>query len=284
MRIASRLETEPSCRARWARAARLLVCGYTVALVACSPFEAQTPAEIVEAGAPDAGALVDGADAGSGANERCTLEGSVLALGFDDVDGSRVTDTSGASNHGTVFDGSIVDGVYGKAIAFGAEGASVRVANSPSLDVWGDEFRLAFWINADPLSTLSDEVVITKPWTSGSMESPFHQFAVEIDSNGKDSIDLFIGGGDGVHTMLGFPMPRERWAHIAFTLAKRGAKGYLDGALRTDATSVPIVSRGTDLLLGVDAIQQQPFHGKLDDVRIYQRALSKDEIACLARR
>jgi hypothetical protein len=39
-----------------------------------------------------------------------------------------------------------------------------------------------------------------------------------------------------------------------------------------------IESRGHDLLIGVDAVQRQPFKGKIDDIRIYRRAMTPAEI------
>lgn len=280
----------------WERggALRWLAC-CLLALSACTPFSADAPAEVGDAGALDAGPVVDGAAPPDGGGEQldaavaCTLAGAVLALGFDDAAGTQLTDSSGASNHGTRVGAVPVPGVYGNGLAFGSPGAgstSVRVPNSTSLDIGGQSFTLAFWIHTDPPFRSADEVVLGKPWTSGSMQEPFYQFGVETSTReGVKTIDLFVGQAEGAKRLLGMPMALEKWVHIAFVLGGSVAWGYLDGAPRAQQSSPPpIVPRGTELILGLDAIGQQPFLGKLDDVRIYNRALSPEEIACLARR
>jgi len=56
-------------------------------------------------------------------------------------------------------------------------------------------------------------------------------------------------------------------------------KGYLDGVLRIQApASTDIQARGIGLRIGVDGLFQQGYTGKLDDLRIYNRALTQAEV------
>ncbi|MBN9167235.1 MAG: hypothetical protein BGO98_32355 [Myxococcales bacterium 68-20] len=296
MRTACRFQTDASRRepSDRPRALRRLASFFLLALPACTPFSAEPPAEVGDAGAIDAGPVVDGAAPPDGGGVQvdaavsCTLDGAVLALGFDETAGTQLSDSSGASNHGTRVGAMTVPGVHGSALQFGSAGAgstSVRVPNSTSLDLGGPAFTLAFWIYADAPFPSADEVVLGKPWTSGSMERPYYQFGVEIDTDGSKNIDLFVGTEGGEKRFLGMPMDLEKWVHIAFVLGDSVGWGYLDGVPRAQQSAPPlIVQRGTELILGLDALGQQPFLGKLDEVRIYNRALSAEEVACLARR
>jgi hypothetical protein len=69
------------------------------------------------------------------------------------------------------------------------------------------------------------------------------------------------------------------WTHVAYTYDGISVKGYLDGVLKINAAaSTAIQARGIPLHIGVDSLYQQGFTGKLDDLRIYNRALSAAEI------
>jgi hypothetical protein len=60
-------------------------------------------------------------------------------------------------------------------------------------------------------------------------------------------------------------------------------KGYLDGIekLSTAATGSIASRPTTDLRLGVDGVSAQPYKGKMDDLRIYARALAPAAIIAM---
>ena len=70
------------------------------------------------------------------------------------------------------------------------------------------------------------------------------------------------------------------WSHLAVTYDNTALRLYVNGTLvATTAVSGPIpVSTGV-LRMGGNSIWGEWFSGKLDDVRIYNRALSAGEIA-----
>ena len=69
------------------------------------------------------------------------------------------------------------------------------------------------------------------------------------------------------------------WTHVAFTFDGTTVKGYLDGNLTLQASvSAAIQARGTALRIGADGALQQGYRGLLDDLRIYNRALTSLEI------
>jgi hypothetical protein len=88
--------------------------------------------------------------------------------------------------------------------------------------------------------------------------------------------------------------PTGNWQHCAVTTDADGTRIYLNGGLIATNTNFMIntITTGTDLAIGVDVAPSgiapyvdgnvSYFDGVLDDVRIYDRALSASEIATLA--
>jgi len=90
-----------------------------------------------------------------------------------------------------------------------------------------------------------------------------------------------------VGVSIAVPLAYEagKWQHLACTLdqASRTGRVYLDGALReAGSTTSYVADENTPLKIGSYETPETKFHGTLDDVRIYDRALSETEIAALA--
>ncbi len=104
------------------------------------------------------------------------------------------------------------------------------------------------------------------------------------------------GGGDGVISFAvavacKFPravttatVPPGSWHHVAGTFDGKRITVYIDGSQAATATAKGSISpsAGTNLLVGADPIDPAAkFTGAVDEVRVYQRALSAAEIAAL---
>jgi hypothetical protein len=67
--------------------------------------------------------------------------------------------------------------------------------------------------------------------------------------------------------------------HFAWTYDGAEVRGYIDGALHaTIAAPGAIPSRQGPLVVGADGSLAQLFGGRVDDLRIYRRALTAAEI------
>ena len=89
------------------------------------------------------------------------------------------------------------------------------------------------------------------------------------------------------------PPPPGRWFHAAFTHDGVGTtRLYVDGALVADSRGHPLDPSPVDtpITIGAGRFSRYPqqlrqhFDGALDDLRVYDRPLSPDEIAALAAR
>jgi hypothetical protein len=105
--------------------------------------------------------------------------------------------------------------------------------------------------------------------------------------------DLLILQSAAWHVTLAVPYsyPSGRWVHVAGVLGRdRRARIYLDGReVKSKRTGLPPTERASTPLIiggGVNAADQvsvgERFEGALDELLVYDRALSPDELAALA--
>lgn len=265
----------------------LALAALAVGASGCSSFsasdEGHADAGVSDGGLPDASV----ADAATPEGGSQPSSGLVLAFDFEDATATAAADSSGRGNDGTVFGGRRVPGVRGNALALAGSvdgNVSVSVPSSTSLDIGGTELTIAFWIEIALPLPAHDEVVLGKLWTAGVMEPPYYQYGVELNVNSK-SLRLFTGTDASSTPPVDVTPAFGSWMHVAFVVGGGTATGYLNGGVGPSAPMTgPITKRGNALSIGVDAVGEQPFTGRLDEVRIFERALRAEEIAQLAAR
>jgi hypothetical protein len=206
--------------------------------------------------------------------------GLVAAYSFDEGKGTTVADASGNGNTGTLKNGPTwTAGKYGSALSFDGVNDYVVVPNSTSLNISGKQITISLWVNITDRGG-PDMVLLGKPWFSGSMTYPYYQYGIEFDANGAKTIDFYFGDTTG--TLRGPYSVKPSvgvWTHVAFTYDGTNVKGYRNGVQQLSVPATQsIQARGKSLLLGVDAAIGQAFQGKIDQVRIYKRALTASEI------
>ena len=78
--------------------------------------------------------------------------------------------------------------------------------------------------------------------------------------------------------------PTNTWQHIAITYHPSGAKLYLNGEVVAETVNSLYLPSSTDLFIGhgMTGSNVYPLKGEVDDLRIYSRALSPQEIARIA--
>jgi hypothetical protein len=211
----------------------------------------------------------NGEDASGGEND-CQINGPVLAA-----------DRLGRPNRAYRFDG--VD----DEMACGVD--------RPGLDITG-ALTIAAWFNADASSlTTSNRALISKGLFSGNAASRAYTLLLQNQDQsgsglcGQTRSATFIISQDGVVSPTGgtacgaTAFQPNTWHHAAgvFQPGARVAV-YIDGALSFENTAnVPtqILNVDRSLRLGINGTVV--FQGVLDEVRIYDRALSATEIVAL---
>jgi hypothetical protein len=213
--------------------------------------------------------------------ERIAPAGLIGAYDFDEATGTTTADGSTSGNDGTLTGGaSFVAGHSGTGVAF--DGLTGRVALSADLsaDLGGDS-TVAFWINT---TQAGNDDVFLAPGVIG------------IDAAGIEN-DIFWGwltsaghigvqAGDTPGAASATPINDGQWHFVAMTRnADSGrVKVYVDGELSGSALSAPGQRTAPVANIGrIDDAGGAPTHfdGTLDQLRLFSRVLTADQILAL---
>ncbi len=183
--------------------------------------------------------------------------GLVALYTFDD---GTATDFSGSGNNGTINGATAVAGKVGaKALSFDGND-NVIIPHSDSLSP--NDFTISFWINSTNANT---QRVIEKT----------DSYLIRYSGGGTGGMQIIKG--------IFFdskPVQTGIWTHVTFTGDATGYKWYVNGSLSTqDSRPWVGASGGNNPLTFGGSID--PYTGLLDDVRIYNRAISAGEVASL---
>jgi hypothetical protein len=194
-------------------------------------------------------------------------------------------------NHGTSHNGAgfTADAEVGSAFAFDGVDDFVKVPASSSLGVGaGGGFTIETWVK-------TSDVVSWQPlveWNNGGAYGVHLWLNVDVDGlTGGGGIYANIVGTDGAEHRIGSGAARLQpnvFHHVALTFDKASGATqlYLDGVPTGKPKTFPGVTPQTsyDLYLGRRPGGGSPvtqFSGALDEVSIYDRALSREEVAVI---
>lgn len=194
---------------------------------------------------------------------------------FDEGTGSIAGDVSGRDNHGMVMGGAKwTEGIIGGALHLDGTDDFVSIPNESMFDLTGS-VTVSAWIQVESF---------TKPWqsivTKGDRAWRLHR-ANETKCAGFACSDL---SRDQVGDLYGKrDVDDGKWHHIAGVLDETKMSIFVDGALDASMNASTNISvNDYAVLIGANAqATGRLFHGLLDDVRIYDRALSVAELRAL---
>ncbi len=200
--------------------------------------------------------------------------------------GSVVADSSGLGNHGTAFGSPVrVPGVSGQGLALDGLDDFVEIADSASLNPASALTISAWWFSTSFSGSGSDPIV-DKGASCHCYPYYQYQLGVSGDRYAYPSSFSFIAAAGGLPggagTVLRF-YTVGRWYHIVGTYDGSEARMYVDGVL-VDQNPVTgqIVSYGKPVRFGrFNNLGQFYLPGVIDEIRVYDRALSADEAALL---
>ena len=210
--------------------------------------------------------------------------GLVLYLPFDkpDQDG-LVHDESGAGNDGHVFGAQwVADGKFGGAYQFHITNLTDRIVIPNSDTLNPDHITVSAWIKAADRDGFWNRIA-DKDYRNGyclDLGGDFHgkshrgRLQVETSRGSSESNRVFND---------------NRWHHVAATFDGQKLCFYIDGVGggRLVRNPGPLKKNGWDLCIGNSVVDYGTgeflaFDGLIDEVRIYNRALSPDEVKALA--
>jgi formylglycine-generating enzyme required for sulfatase activity len=187
------------------------------------------------------------------------------------------TDVTGNGHDGT-FQGNaatVASGPFGNAFSF--DGSGDYIAIGDELDMATSDFTLAAWINGDP--TMNDwGRIFDKGYASG--------YAFGKRSNTTNiAFEYLASGSQGNAFGTTSSLIDNTWHHVALIKSGTTVAIYADGAVENSETvSGGIQNTANPLLIGFNPGEgiMGYWKGLLDELRIYDRALTPAEIALLA--
>src|SRR5258706_519604 len=181
-----------------------------------------------------------------------------------------VTDTYGSAsqtlnNFITVGNGCAPDTVPGMALSL--DGVTGFAAAAP-LNLNSNQLTITAWIK--PAGPQNDWAGLV--FTRGGISTS--GFSIKSDNEIRYHWD-----GHHWDVPTGLYVPDNQWSHIAYVVAPNYIRGYVNGYFFQESVTVPPDEFDSNLLFGYDACcGERHFKGLIDEVAVYNRPLSQDEI------
>ncbi|MCI0400484.1 MAG: fibronectin type III domain-containing protein, partial [Gammaproteobacteria bacterium] len=207
--------------------------------------------------------------------------GLVAAYGFDEGSGTAVSDASGNSNSGTLTGATwTTEGKYGSAIVFDGVDDFVSLPNSVSLGLTSSAtFSAWIFATADPAD---DAAIISKAGGPGnrgwqiktSPDTGQHAYAVEVAIKKNSIVQR--------HSVIARQL--NAWHHVAgvYDASSQTLDIYVDGVVSNGPLSgtIPTAQRNSTVRAEIGRRPDGGFYfsGRIDEVRVYERALTPAEI------
>jgi hypothetical protein len=206
---------------------------------------------------------------------------------FNEGTSTRATDFSGNGNHGTFSNianpptvtSGWTNGKRSKALALDDSNDLVTVQNSPSLENTTSTFTATFWFKSNGFADFQD--IVSKSDGSNCQWC--------ISANASNDLDFFFSDASTlVHNMCtGCNLSANQWHHIGITYdaAANAIVWYVNGSVVADNNAnetTNMTSKTYDVIFG-EAVSGEECNCVLDELRIYNRVLTGNELASLSR-
>ncbi|MCH6259096.1 discoidin domain-containing protein [Puniceicoccaceae bacterium K14] len=199
---------------------------------------------------------------------------------FDSVSSSIVYDSGAYGNDGTRNGGTVISGNTGDAMDFDGVNDDIDLP-AAAFSTISDEITISMWVNGDGSQPASDTIfraVDSNGYRVLNIHLPWSNSNVYWDAgnNGTSSYDRIQGGTVSSNF-------EGSWNHWVFV--KNATSGdmviYLNGSVFQSGTGKTQTMSGiTNVRLG-SAITNQYYSGAIDEVVIYDIALSASEVSAL---
>ncbi|PIZ47415.1 hypothetical protein COY32_01735, partial [candidate division WWE3 bacterium CG_4_10_14_0_2_um_filter_41_14] len=201
---------------------------------------------------------------------------------MDEVSGSYAYDRSGNGNTGTATGTTVVTGKLGRGRDFNGTSDVVSISDSTSLDITPN-ITISTWVKLDSVSASYQNFVAKR----GSGGFPSNYFLRTGGSNNSDPDEIQFGYYNGSYRVVSTTtanLTTGNWYHVVATHDNSSEKVYINGVQystvwRWGTSSTSLLADNETLAIGRGGSMNGEYtDGTIDDVRIYNRALSPSEI------
>ncbi len=200
---------------------------------------------------------------------------------FDEATGTTAADASGNANHGTFVGSGATHStvlpptscfVNTHSVQFDGSGSHVEIADNATMDP-PSAISISFWMNPDTVTNGYQHVVFKQGPVVTSYGVWLANDHIYMEDNDNSIRSLTSNA----------TVTAGAWHYITVTYDGATQKLYIDGAL-DNSQSLPGITlsyMNSPVKIGAGDYNN-PFAGYIDDLRIYNRALTDPEIADLA--
>ncbi|MES2216237.1 MAG: LamG domain-containing protein, partial [Patescibacteria group bacterium] len=192
---------------------------------------------------------------------------------FDDGSGTTAADASATSNSASLGGGvSFVTNspkIGTGAVQFSGSG-HITIPSSSSYNFGTGDFTVAFWVKTPGLPPNENNNNVEGYFALG----------------GVSGITMYVKAGElreyvgGTQLIDYADVTDDGWHHVVLTRSSGTVTGYIDSAAHPLGTAAgDVSSAGTVILLGSTYDGSYPAIGRMDDVRVYNRALTSGEVS-----
>jgi fibronectin type 3 domain-containing protein len=203
--------------------------------------------------------------------------GLVAAYSFNEGTGTTVTDLSGNNNTGTISGATWTTGKYGGALRFNGSNNYIDLANPTSLRLTGS-MTLSAWILAMANPPDDGQIIAKSNSSAGwqlktSPDTGPHTFGIAISASSNSHVQRYSNTVRALNT----------WYHVAgvYNATARTLDIYVNGVLDDGVLSGTVPASQYNSSVNTNIGRRSGgfyFNGIIDEVRIYNRALSQTEI------
>lgn len=198
-------------------------------------------------------------------------------------------DTWGTNNGMPLEGATFAPGIVGQAFSFDGTGSYIRIADSANLH-FTNALTIEAWLYIARLG--ANQVVVAKwDWTYPDAQKSYTTW---VQPNGRIGFGVCDDGycpqgpgGASATVVSANSLPMNQWTYFAATYDGSGLSIYVNGVCETQTAYTKGIFPGTgDLRIGaavLDAVggMLYPFAGRIDELAIYNRALSRAEIRAI---
>ena len=205
----------------------------------------------------------------------CAVSGNLVA--YYDFQGGNAIDQSGYGNYGIVTGATLTAGVLGDGLSFDGINDYIDAGSDSSLDI--STGTLSLWFKMDNPEPLF-RVMIAKD-VSGLNNGDFSLGVQQsTDGTNPNKIQAYSDSGSDNFIFSDSAISFGEWIHVVYIFGSGGMKMYVNGIQQssTNANTVGLENVVADLIIGARRATVQNFNGIIDEVKLWNYALSDSEV------
>ncbi|MDB6016774.1 MAG: Immunoglobulin I-set domain protein [Pedosphaera sp.] len=185
------------------------------------------------------------------------------------------------TNNATLMNGtSFAPGKVGQAFSFNGTNQFVSVPDAPALNPTTNGITFEGWVYPKSFPSSGSVVIFSKH----DLVSGVIQFTFDVLKNANNNTWVFSaavqqpGNQFVIINLTSTPLQLNTWYHVAMTYQNQSLYVYLNGALQTSATCGPLLTTTAPMSIGGELNGSGSFSGRIDELSLYDHALSPGEI------